>query len=944
MLLDGRTGEPRWQRRLQTMDQSLEHYAVGPDVDQDGVRDVFVAALWSVDGSHHGTSLFVDCLSGADGHTIWRAQQSQIDRDAGSASYLLSNLSWYAPGSDGWPQLIVPLRRNEGEVLDRTYLISAGTGRVMHSAIDTTQMDVADLDADGIDDLLLFRRQNFAEWDQGGTLQAVRGVGSEAWRKLIATPLTTVGDLDGDGVRDLVTQQSPGHFEAISGKTGIRLWHTSLTPQLYSPLTIQSARQHDLSSNLFAPQHDLNGDGTADVLLVSQRANRNNVRPLITALSGLNGRMLWQSEAGAQVISSVCWLDCRDLDGDGLVEIVMVVAADYGAPAKQSFGSGDARLWLVVISGSTGLTKWAEPLTLAMSDSNRHRYRFESTALEATYADLDNDGILDIVLPAQGSSLNSQLEMRGISGKDGHSLWRLPLPIEHNVSEALANVAPSAAADIDADGRPEVVVMSLAESRTTDGQVKNRVQLELLDGATGTVRWQWQTPGDHWGNQAIHFQHRMESRPRPLLIRRTGGGYWIAVRLWNTQQELHVLDEHGNAVSQLTQQGSYEHESDRLWALDTNADGADELLLLSRSGLMLLQPEQLDVPLWIVVGSKSRLQRVVDVLPNFFGPPTIVVQGDTNDRSLHGIDSTTGKVQWSCAGPMSQRSLPDQLQVELLNVPSAKMPPHALYQFASKALVRRAVRLTQVDTEAIAMGDFDHQSLTVTRTANVAADGLTVTPWQSFARREAKLVPLTNDPRLLRRLPWKPSDYELQRMPTFLSWCAFYGITLVTAPVTLLILLRRQHRWNWYSLLALIVVSTTVLLGVRIDGPDHDFQTLPRKLSIALLGASPIIFTVVNFGFDLCQGRWRGFVRWLIIAMVTTAGLMLVWIAIQYWYDADNRQLGERYEWTGWYWLAPPVFYLAACAFFLASFGSWLMRATFGLLTRRREDAQTAPR
>ena len=39
-VLDAVTGESRWRRRLKTMDQQVDHFLAGPDVDGDGVDEV----------------------------------------------------------------------------------------------------------------------------------------------------------------------------------------------------------------------------------------------------------------------------------------------------------------------------------------------------------------------------------------------------------------------------------------------------------------------------------------------------------------------------------------------------------------------------------------------------------------------------------------------------------------------------------------------------------------------------------------------------------------------------------------------------------------------------------------------------------------------------------------------------------------------------------------
>ena len=78
-LLDGATGAPQWQHRLKLSASShlCEQLLVGPDIDGDGRRDLFVATTASCQGGRRRgewtpkDAVFVDALSGKDGHTLW---------------------------------------------------------------------------------------------------------------------------------------------------------------------------------------------------------------------------------------------------------------------------------------------------------------------------------------------------------------------------------------------------------------------------------------------------------------------------------------------------------------------------------------------------------------------------------------------------------------------------------------------------------------------------------------------------------------------------------------------------------------------------------------------------------------------------------------------------------------------------------------------------------
>src|SRR5262249_21751539 len=85
-----------------------------------------------------------------------------------------------------------------------TYIFSAGTGRLLHVGTDQREVRTADLDGDGVPDLVVYRPDNPSALDRGGKLEMLRGRSPEAWRRL-GGAWQPADDLDGDGIPDLVT-------------------------------------------------------------------------------------------------------------------------------------------------------------------------------------------------------------------------------------------------------------------------------------------------------------------------------------------------------------------------------------------------------------------------------------------------------------------------------------------------------------------------------------------------------------------------------------------------------------------------------------------------------------------------------------------------------------------------------------------------------------------
>jgi tRNA A-37 threonylcarbamoyl transferase component Bud32 len=85
-VLNGTDGRLRWQTTWKTLHDQVARLVVGPDIDSDGHRDVLVASM-AVPRAGERQRLFVDALSGKDGHTLWWSGQP-LPKDSDSSSGL----------------------------------------------------------------------------------------------------------------------------------------------------------------------------------------------------------------------------------------------------------------------------------------------------------------------------------------------------------------------------------------------------------------------------------------------------------------------------------------------------------------------------------------------------------------------------------------------------------------------------------------------------------------------------------------------------------------------------------------------------------------------------------------------------------------------------------------------------------------------------------------
>lgn len=237
-----------------------------------------------------------------------------------------------------------------------------------------------------------------------------------------------------------------------------------------------------LSVPLVVQLTDDDGDGridgrdTPDIVTITYTSTPESGH--LTALSGDDGRLLWQSPTPIPICGGTSTA-AGDLDGDGTVEIVAILSdgASCGGGAQN-----------VAAFSHTGALEWRSSTTVVT--------RYGAVAI----GDLDADGSPEIV--AGGSVFTSA----------GTFLWSQPEL--NDILGSLGVNAPSIA-DVDLDGRMEVIASnvvfdddgsvlwrdgSVARGMTAVARIidtpasagpqivaVNQTTLEILDGATGTT-------------------------------------------------------------------------------------------------------------------------------------------------------------------------------------------------------------------------------------------------------------------------------------------------------------------------------------------------------------------------------------------------------------------------------------------------------------------------
>ena len=909
-VLDGRTGQTRWRHDLGVRSGDylgIQHFIVGPDLNGDGHKEVFVAAPPLQRGIH------VDALSGKDGRTLWWQVLSDRYEDR------VGPLQWFQAGPDGWPRLLA--RSEQG-----AYLLSAATGRLgaelvgqwWHNQSLDRCLQTGDLDGDGLMDLC-GRFPESDEQRESNRVHALRGHAPEVWRRLgVWSP---VQDLDGDGIADLIRpenrsgpreddQDNPEQVTAVSGRDGRILWQgdtgrgqvrfsgggsgggggnaganpldQSLGDLLAGPVNVKAFP---------LPQGDLDGDGTADLLAfagefrwATEYVKDGGVSlqnysygwtpkgPLV-AISGKTGRRLWTSDEKQLCPPSECpssdrggsnclivWpqlLACHDLDGDGRPEVIL----PYNLTG---------RFVLAVLSGRDGRVIWRQPVGGSLeTQPGQATEMLNAIRISAGGGDplggpkdLNGDGVPDIVAAVEVKESGGEpWHVLAFSGRDGKVLWRQSL--------SAGAVQTPAVGDLDGDGKPEVILNRYVSRPPFEPAISGRSRGEVLvlDGRTGQTRWTWPWPGDPCFHASPPIVSDLDGDRRAEVLIGLSKGFCTNP---TGKGEIVLLDA-GGQVRQRAEVEQAWHGAPCFRTCDLDGDGKWELLFFA-AGKLRVTRGGVEQVLWERPSELHSGQ--VEVLPAAGGRAATVLSWEKDN--IFALDGPTGRPLWRAAAGDMKAVLPSSDPKEL---------PRLLYRPQ-----RQDATLCRLALPTDAAGRYSPP-----------------TP--------APIIfgPPPPDPRLAYGLPWAPA-YETFCIPP--DAYEFFAVSIPTFLLGLVVpwllvrsAVRRRSRRR--GIVAGIYIAAVIAgIGVFANLKMLEQETHPHRPSDyvwlfmlvtaggVLVSGGPCVALLGSFTCGLAKRRWRRLGLLLGASFVLAVAIAVALLLF------DPRRLGpnEYYRWTGWYW------------------------------------------
>lgn len=853
----GVDGQLRWTARIYNCDSTADRFLVGPDVNGDAVRDVFVVSQWG-----NCDQLVAESRSGKDGSLLW-IQSHPILQDG--QSYFVSPPALWHSGADGWPQVVVTLRGRSAEPLVVTF--STRDGHVSHVTSGFDETRIVDADGDHVEDLCLIENKLPGQMNISNGLDAVgvRGTVSEVIRQVGVDQVLNGTDFDGDEIQDCLLVCGDD-LVAKSSSDGRVIWRASEVQ------TMPSCRAITWESNGADPNKkglwDFDEDGIRDFIL-----DRTGIFTTASfeAISGRTGRQISEFDFVRQSQQGNTRMDLVDIDRDGQGEWIAYGFSDFDIDRHGGFDTTQGRMSLAVFDIRTGQAKWRTALSREFGGSNNPRLNYDFSGMEQAEfltADQNDDGVLDLIALAesdQTTGISGNLMLVCCDGRDGSIMWRRATNALTTQPERVFKMAPSLA--LFARDSSLAGNVLLLEATPSSNPMSGGLTLRCLDTA-GRDLWSYViNTTTEVGNH--HDQRRL--RPAPVVLVGDGGHARIVcqAQVGNVRWQLIVVDENGQKVGEIETQQNNFPANFLVQPVDRPGEVNDSVLYWGNTDN---EPRLFQAQVWGDV-KKIREFPMIGVDPQYTdlvldrlapdeGSSIRVIVSEQARLRATCFDLASGTMVWKCLGPTAGAFAYPALNVQVLlnsNPKTAQDHQHVLFFSDNQVFCRTANSASQDSGSAFA----NSSSAGVIKDAYVGS--------QDF--------------RLARYLPGV-ERVRAEINDGMLRWVIISGISslvLVVIPIWHFQKMIRRRRWSIRSMMLGIAILALGLVFILSPVPKTAIHT-GGATPIWLVGfmaiyATPVwifLFAVVRWSWARQFGRLAAALAGvLVMSFVTALAMML---------------------------------------------------------------------
>jgi hypothetical protein len=693
-------------------------------------------------------------------------------------------------------------------------------------------------------------------------------------------------DLNADGTGDLVWAiEGAASIVAISGKDGSLLWTYSAKadgpggPDPAGPAPPRRGDPIPPLGRLFADPlaADVDGDGVADVIaafamldappleasgdptgrLAVAFSVHAQIQPVVVAVSGLTGRSLWNYA-----------LPRKRKGGFERSEMGLAIVSGHGG---STVALSDQRSW-IGLDPATGLPR-RQPIQLSVIPLR-----------PLQYADVNADGEPELLAVGH---VRSGTTLVAVSSVTGVPLWSTPVRWERFLQDPSLPIGWPLVADLDRDGKPEIVVGDLG--LLGPGAYYRGVR--MLDGATGAPRW-------------VH--------PLSPVIQRGDGLFHL----------IEGPDVDGDGMSDILavslfgrREPAVPHPNEQDWIyVDAISARDGHSLWTWRTEVNVFRG--LSAPRWIGKGRDGR-----PLFALIFAGRTTTATLDVNERSqplaVCLLESSTGHLAYR----IEELSCPRTADLDGDKIDDLwGAVGGELRAFRGEPLDARGAT---VQRSPVSMDRRWTRSL----------------PW---CRSEPLIHPSSFIPRPF-PLPWSGIERD-----ALWAYAGLVGLSLVAIVIPLAILklaIRRRIR-NLRILaalpLAVALPLTAYIFTVAAERSRLRFAqptawSLIVEFMVGSAGGLPILAYLWVNGSILVRRRFRQLATWAVLTAIAGLLVGLIWI----WSDIKVKSSLEQYSWSGWYQpVVPGAYYLGAITGV-----AWVVRGVFRVVKGwlPRPVVRTAP-